>query len=1136
MRLNADGRLGFRTLTPGGGPNNTAVIDIWDEDGLHSDVQQRVAGNGNNSAFYTFAKSRGSLLAPLTAVSGDRMGHIEGQFYNGTAWNMASSIDVAIDSIPSGDAPGNISFNTTAVGATTVTQRMIIKSNGSVGIGVSTPNSPLTVRTSHAWANARMTSLANAISDQNFELVTQRGATTNGVGNIMTSIGQAYGGGSISEGIHFIRGIAASDGAIAFSTSSATERMRILSNGTVGIGTSTPSGFVHLSTSQAVTQVNQSSSTIGTWLSINNSSTGGQWFQFISTGSGNGEGAGKLILTKGGSVGSTAGNFATWDWATLRTGMGGVTTPTAIVDIAGNAGGTNSLQLRSGNVSNGTTSNQILLGYNGTDTYRHAIKSRHNGSSAVGNSIDFYLWKQGTDLTTDIGTDAAVTIDGNYRGMIGVGTTAPKSEVHISDGSSSLKAVTDAGGYGASLLITDNSIPRIYFENASQGTDLKMMGITALGSTLSIGALNDAASAWTNQFILTADRGGNVGIGTGSPSVKLDVEGGTTSPAFKLVDGTQGANKVLVSDAAGNASWASSSILPASNIYTADGTLAGARTVTMGGNSLTFNGSANYSITGTGSVGIHTTSPVSLLANTSTNIIGSDFQGINPNSLTWVHNANGYAMAVYNSYASAAGNGLAVKIAGTASNTRILDLSTGATQNVAGTTVMEVQGDGKVGIGTGSPAYRMHVYTPTNGDGIMLDGSSSVGFALGTSGTVKAQIGIAAGAGAWSTDAAVGDLVIRSQSTAQKILFNTNGGTGGASVAINGSTMGIGTLAPAASLDVVPSGGRNVLLGGGANTGSEIKFTYSGVVHHSIYSNGNGNLTFANTSGGFGVNVAGSPLMSLSAAGYLGIGTTSPAVPLDVQSSIAYNAGNYGYLNSIGSGTSSCTNCQTSIRASGRIVSPEFNATSDRRIKDIQDISNGAADLATLNQLEVTDFYYKDKVASGGELKKGFIAQQVETNYPEAVHRMTNYVPDVYALASHVNYDGELHTLTITVDKAHSLVVGNKVRLVTEKTDKLEAVVSEVRSDNTFTVKDISESAKSVFVYGKEVEDFRVVDYDRIYTLNVSATQELCRRIAALQNENETLKNNDSKQNETIKTMKAQIDAINERLNMTSGK
>lgn len=42
----------------------------------------------------------------------------------------------------------------------------------------------------------------------------------------------------------------------------------------------------------------------------------------------------------------------------------------------------------------------------------------------------------------------------------------------------------------------------------------------------------------------------NVGIGTSTPNAKLDVNG-----TFKVVDGTQGAGKILTSDATGLASW-----------------------------------------------------------------------------------------------------------------------------------------------------------------------------------------------------------------------------------------------------------------------------------------------------------------------------------------------------------------------------------------------------------------------------------------------------------------------------------------------------------------------------------------------------------------------------------------------------
>ena len=228
----------------------------------------------------------------------------------------------------------------------------------------------------------------------------------------------------------------------------------------------------------------------------------------------------------------------------------GVTSPLYPLDVTGTSSGTNSMLLRSGNTNASSSSSQILLGYNGGANYMHAIKSRHNSGGATGNAIDFYLWNQGTDAAGTVGTKAAVTIDGNYRGMLGVGTTTPKSEVHISDGSTSLKAVTDAGGYGASLLITDNVIPRIYFEAAAQGTDQKMMGLTLLNQVLSIGTLNDNASAWQKQYIFSANRSGYVGVNTGTPDTNFVVVG-----AIKMVDGNQGTGKIMLSDANGVAKW-----------------------------------------------------------------------------------------------------------------------------------------------------------------------------------------------------------------------------------------------------------------------------------------------------------------------------------------------------------------------------------------------------------------------------------------------------------------------------------------------------------------------------------------------------------------------------------------------------
>lgn len=64
------------------------------------------------------------------------------------------------------------------------------------------------------------------------------------------------------------------------------------------------------------------------------------------------------------------------------------------------------------------------------------------------------------------------------------------------------------------------------------------------------------ASQQTNDLIVTSN--GNLGVGTTNPSTKLDIFR-STSGAVKIADGTQGNNKILVSDANGIGTWQNTS-------------------------------------------------------------------------------------------------------------------------------------------------------------------------------------------------------------------------------------------------------------------------------------------------------------------------------------------------------------------------------------------------------------------------------------------------------------------------------------------------------------------------------------------------------------------------------------------------
>lgn len=105
--------------------------------------------------------------------------------------------------------------------------------------------------------------------------------------------------------------------------------------------------------------------------------------------------------------------------------------PTARMDIEGAASGVIPLQLRGGNNNDVYSFNQVTFGWNNDDTYRHSIRTRHNGSSDEGNAIDFFVWDFGTDSSETIGSKHVLTIDGYGSGALGIGTSTPSYTLEV---------------------------------------------------------------------------------------------------------------------------------------------------------------------------------------------------------------------------------------------------------------------------------------------------------------------------------------------------------------------------------------------------------------------------------------------------------------------------------------------------------------------------------------------------------------------------------------------------------------------------------------------------------------------------------------------------------------------------------
>ena len=323
--------------------------------------------------------------------------------------------------------------------------------------------------------------------------------------------------------------------------------------------------------------------------------------------------------------------------------------------------------------------------------------------------------------------------------------------------------------------------------------------------------------------------------------------------------------------------------------------------------------------------------------------------------------------------------------------------------------------------------------------------------------------------------------------------------------AIIQGNVGIGTESPFNKLDV--EGGLAI---GADYAGSQVAPTNGAIIQGDVEIGSKVGIGTTNPvnkldiEGGLAVGVAFSgaqtaPDNGAIIQGNVGIGTANPTkAKLEISGHDLYDPGFIGYLNGFGNigYYNPAGDWSYSIYATNSISGAEFHAHSDQRIKNIQGLSDNAADLETLLQIEVTDYRMRDTLQHGSDITKKVIAQQVAEVYPQAVSTgLTEVVPDIYQRAN--VEDGWILLAT-------DLQVGERVKIITETSSEVHKVTAAEK--DRFKVADLSSVVSPVFVYGREVDDFHTVDYEAIAMLNVSATQAQQVRIETLEDENEILK------------------------------
>ncbi len=238
--------------------------------------------------------------------------------------------------------------------------------------------------------------------------------------------------------------------------------------------------------------------------------------------------------------------------------------------------------------------------------------------------------------------------------------------------------------------------------------------------------------------------------------------------------------------------------------------------------------------------------------------------------------------------------------------------------------------------------------------------------------------------------------------------------------------------------------------------------------------------------------------------GNVGIKTTNPQYNLDIGSA----SGSTGTIQQrffnvnagLTSGNTSINNicarfgssiwCQSSITSS-----------SDARIKtNIENIDSKTI-LDKFLYIKPKCYNFKDRINKGNIKEYGFIAQEIKEIIPEVVSIQNEFIPNIYKI-------GNVKLNTIFFDGCYNenndIKINDNIKLITDNDTIIICKIINYDSQS-ITINQLLNENK-IFVYGTEVNDFHTIAKEYLFTLNISATQELYKIIKKQQKEIEYMK------------------------------
>ncbi|WP_461346530.1 beta strand repeat-containing protein [Bradyrhizobium sp. USDA 4451] len=429
---------------------------------------------------------------------------------------------------------------------------------------------------------------------------------------------------------------------------------------------------------------------------------------------------------------------------------------------------------------------------------------------------------------------------------------------------------------GLAIYNTDNAELETY-NGAVYGWEAVGAGALDAGGSNGQVQFNNSGALGGSANLFWDNTNGRLGIGTNAPNALTEIAGGNAGEKLRFSYNTAPASYYSHVDAGFDGSTASANNLTFFINYGAAGT--NIKTLSLRGD-----GSAIFP---SGNVGISTTKPLNALDVSGGSVIGAGYIGTT----------------------SAPTNGLIVQ--------------------------------GNVGIGVTSTSYPLYVMSTGGADAIRTDGP----IVFSGNQKIRSNTGLSFYNGTttqpyqFANDAAV------------MVGYSSNSGSGtypAGNLLISGN-VGIGTTNPLAALhlfaDSASNTTPNVLVGSGGNgnnfvslSGGRAMFGYDSVTGALALTAGGGKSTEFFVNGTTGTFLSGTQAVTISSSGNVGIGTTAPSSPLQVENDTNTN-GSIILAKNAGTGTNYTSQVSVSSDASGGSIFSTSSTYSDAATFDANPVA-----------------------------------------------------------------------------------------------------------------------------------------------------------------------------------------------------